>query len=74
MPKYSQEEIEDIFFAKNIRRDGKLFYSELRLALLSVGLDVHNKEIDQYMKQFNKTNDGHLTVEEFTELMNSLFP
>ena len=76
MPKFTDAEIENMFYSGDRSHDGKLFNSELRLIFLKIDPSITNEKIKEYIAKYDTANsaDGYLNLEEFKQMMKEIYP
>ncbi|CAL6030354.1 calcium-binding_protein [Hexamita inflata] len=74
MPKYSKQQVEDIFHAQDRNHDGKMFNSEVMITLKKNGMNVEPADVKKHMAKFDASGDGYLQIDEFVNLVMALFP
>ena len=71
MPRYTEEEIEQMFKDADFSKDGNLFHNELRAFLIKMGVNASAADV---MEQFDDDGDGNLQLNEFRKAINTFFP
>jgi calcium-binding protein CML len=61
------EEVQKVF---NNNRDGKISCEELKNYFRELGWEMTPEEVQTMLSEFDKDNDGHIDLKEFTEIMN----
>lgn len=76
MPKFTDSELEDMFYRGDRSHDGKLFNSELRLIFLKIDPAITNEKIKEYVSKYDTAGgvDGYLNLAEFKQMMNEVYP
>ena len=57
MPRYTDDEIEQMFKDADFSKDGNLFHNELRAFLIKMGVNASAADV---MEQFDEDGDGNL--------------
>ncbi|CAL5996015.1 probable_calcium-binding protein [Hexamita inflata] len=74
MPRFNDQELEDIFRAADYSHDGVLMHEELVLLLKKFNRKMSYKEGYTLIRQYDQSGDKKISFEEFVPLMNTLFP
>ena len=59
MPRYTDDEIEQMFKEADFSKDGNLFHNELRAFLIKMGVNASAADV---MEQFDEDGDGNLQL------------
>lgn len=71
MPRYTEDEIEQMFKNADFSKDGNLFHNELRAFLIKMGVNATAADV---MEEFDEDGDGNLQLAEFRKAINRFFP
>lgn len=71
MPRYTEDEIEQMFKNADFSKDGNLFHNELRAFLIKMGVNATAADV---MEEFDDDGDGNLQLAEFRKAINRFFP